>query len=935
MRRLGVGLALLLVAALAFGQAQTTGRVTGVAKDEAGQPIAGATVKIEGGSLQGAREVVADQTGRFALPLLPPGDYLLSVNAPGKQEAVVAFALALGRTLDMPVTLLNETRVEIEVLGTASKLATTANGENFNYDKLVENLPIPNRTIEAVAFNAPNITRGPNGTDLSISGANAFDTVVLLEGAEISDPFFGDSPTVYIEDAIDEVEVLTSGVSARYGRFAGGVLNAVTKRGGNEFTGTVRTELTNEKWNSTSPFGEDQADDLSKVFSGTAGGYILKDKLWWFGAARKFDSSNTVTAGNRDSATSETSEKRFQGKLRGAITPNHIVEGAYLSFDSDVAPLTGLPAGEASAFEPMRKDPRDFYTVGYQGIFSSSVFADVSATKKKVAIQAGGTDTQHSPLLDLSSFLVYNNSWFDGTQRDARDNDTVNASVSYTTQSGKHGTHTIDGGVQRVRSTTSGDNRQSASGFNLLNLSSDLTQIGPDGRTFNLTSFSDDGFNLRWEAVPLGGDQRLDYTAAYVEDTWNIGKWRLDAGLRYESYTGDGPLSSNLIDFSDTVPRLGVTYNAENGWQYQVTWGRYLGRFNDSYAQNASGVGGAPRFTSLYVGDSLAGLTRDEMEAALRDDTGWLTIGFDGPQYPTTVLESGIQSAYSQEFNLAVKHGLPGGKGEVALTYTNRNYKDLIDDFYGGGKLIEVPNPDGGDPFEFDQTVWRNNPNAKREYQGIALTWDYRPSGEWSWGGNYTYATLRGNYVGEAGNQPANGSPDGDYPDSVFPGTAVSFGNLPGDITHRVRTWATYRHDFQRRGALVVGALGRYASGDVWERVAAVAYPYDDPNSVADSGSYNYYFEPRGSHRFNASWALDTSVRYQLPLYKDLAAWVKLDVNNILNNDTLTSFDTSGTAETLDNGQLVFRPNSTFGKAQGPGNYQAPRSFLVTLGLRF
>jgi hypothetical protein len=250
--------------------------------------------------------------------------------------------------------------------------------------------------------------------------------------------------------------------------------------------------------------------------------------------------------------------------------------------------------------------------------------------------------------------------------------------------------------------------------------------------------------------------------------------------------------------------------------------------------------------------------------------------------------------------------------------------------------VIEVPNPDGGDPFVFDQTIWANSGDAQREYQALSFTWDWRPSAIWSWGGNYTYATLRGNYVGEATGQPASGSQIGDYPDSVFPGTAVSFGRLPGDITHRVRTWATYRLDFERRGALVLGALGRFASGDVWERSASVAYPFDDPNSVVDfPGSYTYYFEQRGSNRFTSNWALDFSARYQIPLYKDLAGWVKLDVTNLLDNDELVTFDTSGTAEERENGQLVFVPSSTFGEAQGAANYQAPRAYLLTVGLQF
>lgn len=926
-----------LCASLVFGQAQTTGTVTGTALDEAGKPIPGATIKIAGAALQGERTATADAQGRFRLPLLPPGDYLLTVNAPDKQEGVVGFTLGLGRTVDIPVQLLAESKVEIEVLGSVSRLNTTANGENFNYGKLVDDLPIQNRTLEAVAFNAPNMAAGPNNGQLSISGANAFDTVVLLEGAEISDPFFGDSPEVYIEDAIDEVQVLTSGISARYGRFVGGVLNAVTKSGGNAYSGSFRTELTNEKWNSQTPFGEDQQDKIGKVFSGTVGGYVLKDRLWFFAAARKFDNSvTTTTTTDNGSASTDTSEQRLQGKLRAAINADQIVEGSYLDFDSDVGPLAPLPAGELAALAPNRKDPRKLYALTYQGILSDKLFLDAKLTKKKVSIVSGGVDTQHSPLIDLNSFLVYNSAWFDGTQTDVRDNQTASGNLSYTWETPHLGTHLIEGGLQYVQSKTAGDNRQSASGFNLLNGASDLVNGGgSEPLSFNLGSFSDGSFNLRWEAVPLGGAQKLDYTAAYVQDAWSLGRWRVDAGLRYEQYKGNGPITSGLIDFHKMVPRLGVTYDLTDDWQVQATWGRYLGRFNDNYAQNVSGVGGAPRFVSLYNGPSLTNLSRDEMEAALRNDTGWITVDFAGPQFATTVFAPGVESAFSQELNLAVKHALPKGQGEVAVTVTDRSFHHLIDDFIGGGKVIEVPNPDGGDPFVFDQRTWRNSTEAKRRYDAVALTWNWRPNAFWNWGGNYTYAQLRGNYTGESANQPASGSQIGDYPASIFPNTAVSYGPLPGDIPHRIRTWLTYRLDLQRAGALTFGALGRFASGQPWSRVATVAYPFDDPNSVADSGSYNYFFEPRGSNRFSSSWALDTSVRYAFPIYKTLKAWAKLDVSNLLDNDALLSFDTSGTAETTDDGRLFFQPSATFGRAQGARDYQLPRTYLVSLGLQF
>ncbi|HVR98394.1 MAG TPA: TonB-dependent receptor, partial [Thermoanaerobaculia bacterium] len=275
---------LMALPALAFGQAQTTGRITGRVTDDQGAPVAGATVTVNNNELQLERTSTTGPNGDFLFALLPTGPYSATVSAEGRQPQVLTFRLGIGETVPLNVTLSPGDVIaeEITVTGTATALETTSIGENFDYEEQVEQLPIPDRDIEDVAALSPNISFGPTGGTLSIAGAPSFDTTVLLDGAEVSDPYFGTAPTVYIEDAIEEVQVLTSGVSARYGRFQGGVINAITKSGSNDFEGTARVELEKETWNSQTPFEEDQDDTLNRVYQATLGGYILRDRLWFF-----------------------------------------------------------------------------------------------------------------------------------------------------------------------------------------------------------------------------------------------------------------------------------------------------------------------------------------------------------------------------------------------------------------------------------------------------------------------------------------------------------------------------------------------------------------------------------------------------------------------------------------------------------------------------
>jgi outer membrane receptor for ferrienterochelin and colicin len=80
---------------------------------------------------------------------------------------------------------------------------------------------------------------------VTISGGFAYDNIFLIDGVDANDNLFGTSAAVFIEAAIADTQVLTSGISAEYGRFSGGVINVVTKSGGNQFDGSLRADLTN------------------------------------------------------------------------------------------------------------------------------------------------------------------------------------------------------------------------------------------------------------------------------------------------------------------------------------------------------------------------------------------------------------------------------------------------------------------------------------------------------------------------------------------------------------------------------------------------------------------------------------------------------------------------------------------------------------------
>src|SRR5262249_6908801 len=147
---------------------------------------------------------------------------------------------------------------------------------------------------------APAVNQNtPNAGQLHINGGFAYDNVFLLDGADVNDHYFA-SPTtaVIIEEAVQETQVLTSNISAEYGRFSGGVVNAITKSGGNDYHGSFRADMTNDAWQANTPFEDannvDKPSHVNTVYTGTLGGRIITDHAWFFVAGRYFNNQTTT-----------------------------------------------------------------------------------------------------------------------------------------------------------------------------------------------------------------------------------------------------------------------------------------------------------------------------------------------------------------------------------------------------------------------------------------------------------------------------------------------------------------------------------------------------------------------------------------------------------------------------------------------------------------
>src|SRR5262249_43102101 len=143
-------------------------------------------------------------------------------------------------------------------------LETATNASSVR-QTVTETLPTTRTLLSAVLL-APNVhATGPTANSgqegaVAIGGAMSFDSLYLLNGVQITENVRGQPYALFIEDAIQETTVATSGISAEYGRFGGGVVNAITKSGGNAFSGSYRQSFNNDSWRTLTPYEQALAE---------------------------------------------------------------------------------------------------------------------------------------------------------------------------------------------------------------------------------------------------------------------------------------------------------------------------------------------------------------------------------------------------------------------------------------------------------------------------------------------------------------------------------------------------------------------------------------------------------------------------------------------------------------------------------------------------
>jgi outer membrane receptor protein involved in Fe transport len=286
-----------LLTGSAFAQSTTQGAIAGTVEDATSAVIPSATVIIHNDATNAEQKFTADASGYFIDPLVEPGIYTVSIEAMGFGKLVQKHVVvAVGQlTTVQPKLAAGATETSVDV----SVDAATLNFQSPDFSaevprEAVDNVPVQNRRWSALALTTPGVVADSSGFGLvSVRGMSTLLNNVQIDGADDNQAYFSEERGRTREgystssNAVSEFEVNTGVYSAQYGRAAGGVINSVTKSGGNQYHGELFFTDLDRGFGayvpgSTSPTGAPlKPKDLRKIYGGTVTGYILKDKLFW------------------------------------------------------------------------------------------------------------------------------------------------------------------------------------------------------------------------------------------------------------------------------------------------------------------------------------------------------------------------------------------------------------------------------------------------------------------------------------------------------------------------------------------------------------------------------------------------------------------------------------------------------------------------------
>lgn len=863
---------ILMVTSAVKAQTTSSSKIVGSVKDDQGVFLPGVSVEAENPKMTGKVYTITDAKGTFRLLGLLPGSYTVRFSIEGFNSVVREnIEVRLEETISLDIVMdVGKLDEEVVVVGQSPLIDVKSTAKGMTMTREVFDTLPKNRDFSSLITTIPGVI---NETEmvggLSIDGASGAENMFYMDGMETSDIRGGEQSQKAAFEFIDEVQVKASGYQAEYGGSMGGVINVITRSGGNNFhgdiigyfdssalTGKQRDELRLNPQDSTiAEYVNYQdingKDRETRVEAGFAlGGYVLRDKLWFFGAVLPvYDKTvRPIDWQTRQGEYSRTNTYyNFQGKVTAQPIKNFRISASFVNNFRKERGL--LPLSDASGNPDY---PYGDYGFDWPNV-STSVTADYIVGNNLIISARGGyfvqnqTNQMLSPdepyyrlykyqpdtyFLDLGwdpgsmrpqGWANYNRDDVWGVNKAKYSRTSANLDINYFLNLA--GEHSIKAGFQFVRLH---DDKESPNLFPVIYFRLGRNYEFHDGLQSKTGLYG--YYEVRDPfAFPYKANAFSNRMAFYIQDSWTLGdRLTLNFGLRAEQekippftddpqYAGKIPLDFGFGD--KLAPRLGFVYNVFGDSSLKI-FGSYALYHDVMKLAMPEGSYGGDQWWSTYY--SL-------------DTDQWQNIGKDG-YYPGELYESlcwripsidetdpDIRPMSQREISFGVEKQL-GTNMSLSVRYVNKHLIRAIEDIgfmTEDGESYIIGNPGFG-LSSIPDPKYPSCPPAKREYNAVNFSLEKRLSGNWLGGISYTWSRLTGNYSGlNSADEPA-GSTTADarndpnvnrYWDLWFQMRDAQLnpinGALPTDRPHVFKAYGSYLFPF----GLTIGMVANAYSG--------------------------------------------------------------------------------------------------------------------------
>ena len=919
--RVRIVLAVIVVLAIAAGAAAqtTTATISGRVLDAQGGALPGAIVTAKSPNLQGSRETVTSANGDYILTGLPSGPYVVTFAFAGFQTHSRNVTLAPTQVVPLEVTLgPAQVTEEVTVVGTSDPLMKTSQiATNFSQE-LIATLPT-SRDINSILMMAPGVhPTGPAGA-FSFGGSVTFENLFLLNGVSINENIRGQAFDTAIEDAIQETTVANGGVSAEFGRFSGGVVNIITKSGGNRFSGSFRDSLNNDKWRTLTPFEtarlatnpEPRIDKVVPTYEYTLGGPVMRDHLWFFTSGRLRDESQgrTLFATNLPYEFREE-QRRYEVKGTYSVNPEHRFQVNYNYHDrSQVNHSFNQNVTMDLRTLGTRTLPERLYAATYSGMLTSNFLVEALVSKR--TFQFIGSGAKSTDLID-GTLLIDNSRgggrWWSDTfcgvcTPEGRDSEDIFAKGSYFLSTPRFGSHNLVFGFDTFNDIRTANNHQSGSDYRIFSAGTILTGTGAGENDLFPIFLGDGTTTIQWNPILQDSEGSSFRThSVFVNDTWRVtDRLTANVGVRFDKNRGSDQSGNVVAKDSALSPRLGVVWDPTGGgaWSVTASVAKYVAAISNPVA-DASAAGGNPQTRQfIYRGPIINGPGTAPLvptAQAIGSVFDWFFANGGAAQRRAD--DPRRDAADRRWPDVAERVGVrrrcvsPVRRASLRADLLVRHYVD----FYlrqADTTTGRVQDPTGR---SFDLALITNAPDGllSRDYVGGTFSGTYRFGKTLDLGANYTLSKADGNFDGK--NVASGPVPfDYRYPEYKQGSWNSPDGDLAVDQRHRARLWANYHPGFAP--GLTLSVLQALESGVPY--AAANTNGVDPRPYVTNPGNAyltppastatTYFFGPRDEFHTEGQIRTDLAVNYlyRIPRAGGMQLFAQVQVLNIFDQSQL------------------------------------------------